>query len=210
MAIREGIGVNQVQDRVSLEKAALKDIIRKRWESELVSGRHQGKEVKEQLDSHVSNVKDILNNYDYEIFCMPNVINNTKAMSRSEMKAYLKHMEALAIGYSSVFGNDMAILLLIGLTCKSRSVDSIAKYYGNFSSDISKKVAYYDKMLQRNSDFMSRVNYEIKMSESGILRLFKRKKVTKLKRIAGSRTRRIKIIERQRSNYKSIIASMTR
>ena len=111
------------------------------------SGRQQSKEVKDQLDTHVSNVKDILNNYDYEIFCMPNVIANTKTMSRNETKEYLKHIEALAVGYSSIFGNDLATLLLIGLTCKSRSVSSIARYYDNFSSDINRKAAYYDKLL---------------------------------------------------------------
>ena len=106
LAIREGTSVNLHQEKVSLEKAALKDIIRRRWETELGTGRQQSKEVKDQLDTHISNVKGILNNYDYEIFCMPNVIANTKTMSRNDTKDYLKHIEALAVGYSSVFGNN--------------------------------------------------------------------------------------------------------
>ncbi len=210
MAIREGISTNVPQEKVSFEKAALKDIIRKRWETELGSGKQQSKEVKDQLDSHVSNIKGILDNYDYEIFCMPNIITNTRAMSRSEVKEYLKHMEALAVGYSLVFGDEMATLLLIGLTCKSRSVSSIAKYYGNFSSDINKKVVYYDRLLQKHSDFMSRVNYEIKVTESGFLRFFRKKKVIRLKTIAGKRANRIKLVEKKKSNYRTILSNMSR
>ncbi len=210
LAIREGTSVNLPQEKVSLEKAALKDIIRRRWETELGTGRQQSKEVKDQLDTHISNVKGILNNYDYEIFCMPNVIANTKTMSRNDTKDYLKHIEALAVGYSSVFGSDLATLLLIGLTCKSRSVSSIAKYYDNFSSDINRKAVYYDNLLQKHSDFMSRVNYEIKVTESGLLKFFRKKKVVKLKKIASHRTNRIKAIEKKRSTYRSIISSMSR
>jgi hypothetical protein len=114
------------------------------------------------------------------------------------------------VGYSSVFGSDLATLLLIGLTCKSRSVSSIAKYYDNFSSDINRKAVYYDNLLQKHSDFMSRVNYEIKVTESGLLKFFRKKKAVKLKRIASRRTNRIKIIEKKRSTYRSIISSMSR
>ena len=193
-----------------MERAALKEIIRKRWETELGSGRQQSKEVKEQLDTHVSTVKGILDNYDYEIFCMPNVIANTKTMSRNETKEYLKHIEALTIGYSSVFGNDLATLLLIGLTCKSRSVSSISKYYGSFSSDINRKAVYYDKLLQKHSNLMGKVNCEIKAAESGFLRFFRKKEAVRLRRIAGRRANRIKTIERKRSNCRNIISSMSR
>lgn len=193
-----------------MEKAALKDIIRRRWETELGTGRQQNKDAKDQLDTHVSNVKGILNNYDYEIFCMPNVIANTKTMSRNETRDYLKHIEALATGYTAIFGSDLATLLLIGLTCKSRSVSSIAKYYDTLSSDINRKAVYYDGLLQKHSDFMSRVNYEIKMTESGLLKFFRKKKALKLRRIASSRTSRIKLIEKKRSAYRSIISSMSR
>ena len=193
-----------------MEKAALKDIIRRRWETELGTGRQQNKDAKDQLDTHVSNVKGILNNYDYEIFCMPNVIANTKTMSRNETRDYLKHIEALATGYTAIFGSDLATLLLIGLTCKSRSVSSIAKYYDTLSSDINRKAVYYDGLLQKHSDFMSRVNYEIKMTESGLLKFFRKKKALKLRRIASSRTSRIKLIEKKRSAYRSLISSMSR
>ena len=193
-----------------MEKAALKDIIRRRWETELGTGRQQNKDAKDQLDTHVSNVKGILNNYDYEIFCMPNVIANTKTMSRNETRDYLKHIEVLATGYTAIFGSDLATLLLIGLTCKSRSVSSIAKYYDTLSSDINRKAVYYDGLLQKHSDFMSRVNYEIKMTESGLLKFFRKKKALKLRRIASSRTSRIKLIEKKRSAYRSIISSMSR
>lgn len=193
-----------------MERAALKEIIRKRWETELGSGRQQGKEIRDQLDTHVSTVKGILDNYDYEIFCMPNVIANTKTMSRSETKEYLKHIEALTIGYSSVFGNDLATLLLIGLTCKSRSVSSIEKYYGSLSSDISRKIAHYDKLLQKHSDLMGRVNCEIKATESGFLRFFRKKKAVRLRGIASRRANRIKAIEKRRSNYRNTISNMSR
>ena len=208
MAIREATGVNLPQEKVSVEKAMLKDVIRKRWENELAPGRQQSKEAKDQLDSHLANIKNVLNNYDYEIFCMPNIITNTKSMSRSEMREYLKHMEALATGYSSVFDSDLATLLLIGITCKSRSVSSIAKYYGNLSSDINKKIEYYDRLLQRHSDFISRVNYEIKVTESGFFRFFRKKKATRLKTIAHKRSNRIRAIEKKRSNCRTIVLSM--
>ena len=145
-----------------------------------------------------------------QLLFLQNVIANKKTMSRNETKDYLKHIEALATGYTAIFGSDLATLLLIGLTCKSRSVSSIAKYYESFSSDINRKAVYYDRLLQKHSDFMSRVNYEIKMTESGLLKFFRKKKAVKLRRIASSRTSRIKVIEKKRSAYRSIISSMSR
>ena len=198
------------QARGSLDKVALKDVIRKRWESELDTGRLSNREAREQLNSHASNIKNILNNYDYEIFCMPNIITNTKGMSKSELNEYLKHIEALAIGYSSVFNNDLATLLLIGVTCKSRSVSSIARYYDSLSFDINKRISYYGKLLDKNSEFMSRINYEIKVTESGFLRLFRKKKISRLKEKAGARHIRIKKIEKKLSGYNSIKARMFR
>ncbi len=212
MAIKESItSINDLsQGRGSLDRIALKEVIRKKWESEFDQGKAPSKEVKEQLGVHASNMKGILNNYDYEIFCMPNIIANTKSMSKPEVKEYLKHMEALAVGYSSVFNSDLATLILIGITCKSRNVHSIARYYETLSFDISKRISRYEKMLQKNSDFASRINYEIKTAESGFFRFLRKKRVTRLRTRASARSIKIKKIQGKLSRYGEVKAKMSR
>ena len=74
------------------------------------------------IEGHAANMQRILDSYDYEIFCMPNIVSASKTMTGEDFDTYLKFIESIATGYYSVFDKDLTTLILVGLTYKARNL----------------------------------------------------------------------------------------
>jgi hypothetical protein len=192
----------------TLEKQALNKVVRDSWRNKL-DAKHDAK-IADSLNSHAANMRKVLGTFDYEVLCMPNIIANSKQMTRSELSQYLSMIEALAIGYKHMFENDFVSILMAGLTLKARNISSMSRYFDMFVKDIENKSSSYRKKAEKVGGSVEKLAVEIeRMERSLIRRFFKKGEIRLLRAHLSSRSKRIyRFTEKER--YYSNISSRVR
>jgi hypothetical protein len=132
------------------------------------------------MESHILNIADLVDALDYEVFCVPNIISHSKHMSKDEFGRYLRLMEAMAEGYSAIFGSDMAGLALIGISFKAKNATGVEKYHKLLTSRIESRANKYHFSIEKGKKHMDGIYLRMRSYERGFLRFFTRGKREKL------------------------------
>ena len=89
--------------RINSDTAMLKNVVRQNWRGKLEElDKVRGRALAAEMDSHLASIAKTIDPLDYEIFCVPNMISHSKHLSRDEFSRYLRLMEVMAEGYSSI------------------------------------------------------------------------------------------------------------
>ncbi|MDE1860477.1 MAG: hypothetical protein KGH72_02050 [Candidatus Micrarchaeota archaeon] len=189
-----------------IEENVLKNVIRANWQTKLTGlEKLRSKQMAAELETHADNMRRILNSFDYEIFCIPTIIANSKHMARSEFTSYLNFVESIAFGYSKVMDKELVSMILIGMTQKAKSTDTLVKHFNRIVNDMDQKITYYNRLVDRDRRRLNFVTGRINARESSLFRIFFRSRIIKLKKSAYARALRIKKVEAKRNDYSYIL-----
>jgi RNase P protein component len=183
------------------ELNAIKRIIRESWEPDV-----KDSNAMQILDKHIDFMTREMRLADYEVACMQNVVKNSKHMSKSELHAYTKLIEALAIGYESKFGPDITSLLIPGVTLLSKDLKSVRKHYNNLLSDLYYNLKSYDDRIERENGRMCGLTTKLQTQESSmfLFRMFRKKEIATLRNRIKRRTTRISRLQTRKVRYESL------
>lgn len=185
----------------TLEVDAVKRIMRENWGSDLKDSGSL-----EILNSHIDFMERELKLADYEAACMRNVAAHTKHMSKGELRAYTKFIEALAIGYKSKFGMDLTNLLIAGVALLSGDLKSVRKRYDDLLEDINSTLRSYQSRIDDENTRVEGLNMKLRCKESGLflLRFLKKKEIQLLRGRIRRRMQRISRLEDGKMKHESI------
>ncbi len=186
-------------------------MVRQQWASRLENGigdKILSRQIVADIELHISNMNGIVDQMDYELFCIPNIIAHAKHMSKDELYRYLKLMESVAVGYSSMHGRYITNLLMIGLTSKAKNLGGVEKYYRTVSGDIESRLTAYNAALEKRRARISRLSAAAKHHGSGIFGIFRRKRVAAINRRIELGMRRIDSLSGRMGSVSDIQKSM--
>jgi hypothetical protein len=180
---------------------AIKRIMRESWEPEV-----KDSNAMQILDKHIDFMTREMRLANYEVACMQNVVKNSKHMTKGELHAYTKLIEALAIGYESKFGPDITNLLIPGVTLMSKDLKSIRMHYNNLLSDLYYNLKSYDDRIAKENGRMCNLTSKLQTRESSmfLFRMFRKKEIAALRRRIKRRTNRISRLQTRKGRYESL------
>lgn len=205
-ASRLNSGANEQEgDFSTIEASAVKKIVRESWEAGL---KDRGTSL-DILNEHAAFMSREFSAIDYETLCMQSIAARAKHMSKGELLAYTKAIEALALGYKARFGTEFAGLLVAGITLVAKDVKSVRKHMDYFIGHLSKSAEAYEKMLAREVERLGRLDSKLKSRNSGILRFLRKREVDQLRKGISTRRARIGRFTGRKDRY-SKLAEMVR
>lgn len=177
---------------------AVRRVIRENWESK-VKERGTNLDI---LSGHVEFMSKELGSLGYETVCMQNVVSNTKHMSKGELIAYTRMIEALAMGYKARFGPEFGGLLVAGATLVSKDARSMRKNFDYFMNHISRNSSVFENAIEKEVRTIEQLNYDLGRKETGILKFFRKKDILVLKRQIKVKREKIGKFENKRVRYR--------
>ncbi|MDE1854853.1 MAG: hypothetical protein KGH57_00835 [Candidatus Micrarchaeota archaeon] len=169
----------------TIEANAIKKIVRENWESKL---KERGTSL-DILNEHAEFMTKEFGAMNYETLCMQNIAARSKHMSKGELAAYTRTIEALALGYKARFGPEFAEPLIAGVALLSKDVRSARKHLDYFVSHVSDSAAKYELRITRETGMLERIDSEFRRKNSGMLRFLRKREIDAL----GSRLRATKV-----------------
>lgn len=189
----------------TIEANAIKRVIREQWQQEL--GETSGNT--ELLNEHASRIFKEFGSLGYETLCMQTVAARAKHMSRGELLAYTKAMEALAFGYRSRFGKEFAALMLAGTALVAKNAESITAQLDYFMAHLSKSATRYENAAAREASIIAEFDAELRMRNAGVLRFFRKKEIQLISSHIEERRAKITRLDRKRQRYASLAGSVS-
>lgn len=187
----------------------MKNVVRQHWETKLEAiDKTKSKEVAAVIDAHLNNLTPLVDQLDYEIFCIPNIVSHSKHITKDELSVYLRYIESLAMGYSSTLGKELTSLVLIGLTSKARNMASAQKYYTTLSEAIDAQAKVYESKIGKRKRRVVVISSRMQKYNSSLLRLFRQGKIKALGRKLNLTTREIEALTLKLQTFSNIKASM--
>lgn len=173
----------------TLEANAVKKVVREGWESRLKE-KGTGLNI---LSDHAAFMSRELNTIDYESLCMQNIAARAKHMSKGELLAYTRTIEALALGYKFKFGANFGGVLIAGITLISKDTNTLRKHFDYFILHLSDGAGKCEKLIGRESGRLVSLDAELAKKNSGIFRFLRKKDIARLRK--SIRVRQVKIIK---------------
>jgi hypothetical protein len=198
---------NQVQNS-TVEADILKQVIRENWRAGLGESIKINKAVAGIYDEHAAAMRKMLNSIDYELHSMPNIVTNTKKMRKDEITLYLSSIEAIALGYYDMLDTDLTNLILIGLSHKAKDLKTVSKYLTLLTAEIERRINAYKGRATRESTRLDALYGELKVNEKGILRIFRRRKITRLRGRTNTRAFRLTRLRVKENKYSELLANV--
>lgn len=191
----------------NLENMALRNVVQDSWRSKVKHDKH----LLDMIDDHAANMNKLLGNAEYEIFCIHNLIANTKNMTKAEVKGYIKIIEGLGYFYNIKLGKDLTSTLLTGLTFKAKNLDSLGRYYKGMMNEIDTKIKKYENKATGENKRLEDLMLDLRINQTGFFnRIFKKGRVEQIKRRIDSRKRRLDKINMRIGKHKNMMGSVTR
>ena len=157
---------------MNLIEKAFRDVSREDWKARM------GEQDKVYLlEDHVSNMKGILSDLNYETYCIDRLIENTKKMDIGTMKEYTNMMESIAYFYCKTLNKDMATAIITGLVTRTKDVKGVEKYYNWITLKLGGEISKYSKSMSVYGSRIDALSVELRNNSSGFLKFFKRKRV---------------------------------
>ncbi|MEM3839123.1 MAG: hypothetical protein QXF01_00900 [Candidatus Micrarchaeaceae archaeon] len=194
------------QNADTFEGSILKNVIREAWKEGLSSQKEKDPKGRMyELDEHALNMRRILSSYDYEIAGMPAVVANTSKMSREERRRYLSLLEAIAIGSVHLFSPDFANLIMLGVPRKVRDPHAASRYTSMLVKRLENRHNRYKNRIATEKASLQSASVKIAKHNSSILRFFRKRKITSLKRVIEIRSSRMRKLEARLDRYSYLL-----
>ena len=189
----------------TMEVEAVKRIIRESWQPDV-----KDSSTMDILNRHVDFMARELKLPDYEAACMQNVALHSKHMTKSELRAYTKLIEALAIGYKSKFGLDITNLLIAGVALLSKDLKTARKHYNNLLSDLYYNLKSYDDRIEKENNRITRLATRLQDKESRmfLFRMLNKREINALKSRINKRTSRMNKLSSRKVMYDSLATKL--
>ena len=189
----------------TMEVEAVKRIIRESWQPDV-----KDSSTMDILNRHVDFMARELKLPDYEAACMQNVALHSKHMTKSELRAYTKLIEALAIGYKSKFGLDITNLLIAGVALLSKDLKTARKHYNNLLSDLYYNLKSYDDRIEKENNRITRLATRLQDKESRmfLFRMLNKREINALKSRINKRTSRMNKLSSRKVKYDSLATKL--
>ncbi len=184
----------------TLEMNAVKKIVRENWESKL---KDKGTDI-DILNEHKKNMAKLMAEIDYETLLMENIAARAKHMSRGELRAYTKTIEALGMGYRQRFGADFGNLLTAGMALVSRDMQNARKHFDYFILSLSKNESAYDKLMEAEAQEMQKLDMRLQSANSGIFRFFRKKEIARLQQVIKARQAKVIKLRGRKLKYSTL------
>ncbi len=176
---------------MNLIEKAFRDVSREEWKSRI------GEQEKVYLlEDHVSNMKGLLSDLNYETYCIDGLIENTKNMDLSGAERYTNLMESIAYFYCNTLNKDIATAIITGIVARTKDVKGIEKYHGIIVRGLDGRMSRYRKSMSIYGLRLDALSTELKRNNTGLFRFFKRKKIATIER-------KIKRLEARNEKVKS-------
>ena len=172
---------------MNLIEKAFRDVSREEWKSRLGD-----KEKMYLLEDHVSSMKGMLSDLNYETYCVDRLIENTTKMEVTAAEEYINLVESIALFYSKTLGKDVATAIITGLIMRTRDVKDVEKYYNEITYNLGRKITKYGRRVSNLDSKIEVLSNEFKKNSTGLLKFFKKEKAMSIKG-------RLKVVE-SRSN----------
>ena len=187
------------------EVEAVKRIIRESWQPDV-----KDSSTMDILNKHVDFMARELKLADYEVACMQNVALHSKHMTKGELRAYTKLIEALAIGYKSKFGLDITNLLIAGVALLSKDLKTARKHYNNLLSDLYYNLKSYDDRIEKENDRITRLATRLQDKESRmfLFRMLNKREISALRSRIKSRTEKMNKLSNRKVKYDSLATKL--
>lgn len=196
------------ETNASFDREILRRIIKESWRGNLGEVDKSNGQTLALLDDHATRMEKILQTLDYEVLCMPNVISNSRRMTRRELNAYLACLEALAIGYKYRFDNDFVNIFLAGLVLKAKDLGGVRKCISLFIKELETRAEYYKARSERHGKGAELLTSQINKRRSSLLRFFKRGEILVLNRRLTRRNMLIKKFSGKADKYAGIVVKV--
>ncbi len=194
----------------SLEYEAIKKVIRENWKRQMTASHEKSdkeeKDSKERmLEEHAKAMHGTLG-LGYEGLCMQNITINSKGMTAVELGQYLKSIEALAIAYGYVLGNnEMLNVILVGLTQVAKNTKAMKRYLNSCMLMMDKKELMLVNKSSRVRAGQEQLLNRLNAYQSGwFSRLFKKGRIQIIKRKAAKRGERLSRLASRLKEHKEI------
>lgn len=194
-----------------VETDMLKTVIRQHWQSK-IEGQEKlaAKRMMADIEAHATNMHKILDTFDYDVLCIPNIIAHSKGMSRTDLRQYMGVMESLATGYANVLDTELTNLLMVGVTNKAKNVSSATRYFELLSKDLSGKVARYDERIGVQSKRKEALSQRLSRMEGSIFRFLMGRRILVLRKKVSVRHARIGRLQAKKQKYNDLMERMAR
>lgn len=176
----------------------IKNIVRDDWEGSAKRGN-----ASIVLLNKISDfMRSEMGSMDYEAICMKNIAAHSQTMPKEDLKNYVYTLQALETGYKRRYGQELANLLMVGVTSVARDPQSAKKHLDSLLGGIYSSADACNAATVRESTRMQDLSRELQRREASIIsRLFKRHEIVRIKSKIGGKKSRIEKIERKKDKY---------
>lgn len=188
----------------TMEYAALRKVLGEHLKSATKSNRH----VETIIAEHASNMRELLGSYDYEAINLTAIVRNSTGMDAGELREYLRMIEALSAGYVSLFGKELAFLVVSGMLAKFHNNAVLHLHYVKLREEIEGKVAYYKGKAGAESRIIASFGFSINEMESGIFRIFRKKRIRVARVRMGKSEVRLRNLDSRMKKFAGILENM--
>ncbi|MDE1825613.1 MAG: hypothetical protein KGH61_03570 [Candidatus Micrarchaeota archaeon] len=191
----------------SLENFSLRSVVQDSWRSKLKEDR----QMIGVMDEHAMNMQRLLGNVDYEMFCIQNLIANTKSMTKAELRGYIRILEGLAYFYNNKLGTELTSALLAGVTLKAKNLDSLSRYYKLMVGELDNKIKRSEERYKRTNRRLEMLSLDLKYNEASLItRIFQKGKISSIKSRIMVRKARLGRIDSRLNSHKRVLDTVNR
>ncbi len=188
----------------NMESRAVEEVLKKDRHDKI----KEDERNRELFEKHIANMRSILNNYDYELSNMHQIVSNCKKMKNGEAENYIKMLEALALGYRKKFGSSLIIPFLTGVIAKAKDPYAMSKYYNMLLSEIVGKIDLASAKERIEERKIDELTLELRYKESGVLRIFRKGDIKRIKNRIAAKKRKIDKYRARADNYKLLFSTV--
>lgn len=178
----------------SMVTNVIKNVVRNDWEMSAKNGNASIallNKISEFMRSEMS--------MDYEALCMKNIAAHSQAMPKEDLRQYVCMLQALQTGYKTKYGQEVANLLMVGVTSVARDSQSAKRHFDSLLSGIYGSAEAWNAAAVRESTKVQDLSRELQAREASIIsRIFKKGEIRSIRKRIGVRKGRIARMERKK------------
>lgn len=188
----------------NMESRAVEEVIRRNRHDRMKDDENN----KELFEKHLANMRSILNNYDYELSNMRQIMLNCKKMKREEAESYVRMLEALALGYRRKFGSALIVPFLTGIIVKAKDPYAMSKYYNILVGDIMGKIDFSNAKGRIEERRIDELLLELRYKESGIFRILRKREINRIRNRINAKKKKVEKYYAKADNYKMLFSTI--
>jgi hypothetical protein len=188
----------------NMESKAVEEVVKRDRHDKIKDDEHN----RELFEKHLTNMRSILNNYDYELSNMHQIVSNCKKMKGNEAESYVKMLEALALGYRKKFGSALIVPFLTGVVAKAKDPYEMSKYYDVLVSEIVGKIDLANAKGRIEERKIDELMLELRYKESGIMRIFRKGEINRIKSRIIKKKKRVEKYYAKADNYRMLFSTI--